>query len=148
MKSNRRASGTPSGASSASTLTPRGFTGHEMVDGMQVIHMNGRIYDPQLGRFLQPDPVIQEPTNAQSWNAYTYVFNNPLAYTDPGGMMSERAWNNVWRGLGLVISITATAVASPCPAEGPCPSWWLQCPVHLAPLSSSFGVGAQLAGRL
>lgn len=42
---------------------------------MQVIHMNGRIYDPQLGRFLQPDPVIQEPTNAQSWNAYTYVFN-------------------------------------------------------------------------
>ena len=65
--------------------TTRGFTGHESVDGMQVIHMNGRIYDPQLGRFLQPDPVIQEPTNAQSWNAYTYVFNNPLAYNRSDG---------------------------------------------------------------
>ena len=74
--------------------------------------MNGRIYDPQLGRFLQPDPVIQEPTNAQSWNAYTYVFNNPLAYTDPSGMMSERAWNNVWRGLGLVISIISMGATS------------------------------------
>ena len=103
----RRAYGNPSGAGSASTLTPRGFTGHEMVDGMQVIHMNGRIYDPQLGRFLQPDPVIQEPTNAQSWNAYTYVFNNPLTYTDPTGMMSERAWNNVWRVAALVISIVS-----------------------------------------
>jgi RHS repeat-associated protein len=82
------------------------------VDGAQVIHMNGRIYDPQLGRFLQPDPVIQEPTNAQSWNAYTYVFNNPLAYTDPTGMMSERAWNNVWRGLGLVISIISMGATS------------------------------------
>ena len=60
----RRAYGNPTGAGAASTLTPRGFTGHEMVDGMQVIHMNGRIYDPQLGRFLQPDPVIKEPTNA------------------------------------------------------------------------------------
>ena len=108
----RRAYGNPSGAGAASALTPRGFTGHEYVDGMQVIHMTGRIYDPQLGRFLQPDPVIQEPTNAQSWNAYTYVFNNPLAYTDPTGMMSERAWNNVWRGLGLVISIISMGATS------------------------------------
>ncbi|WP_448245172.1 FG-GAP-like repeat-containing protein [Pseudoxanthomonas mexicana] len=95
----RRAYGSPSGTGSASTLTPRGFTGHEYVDGTQVIHMNGRIYDQQLGRFLQPDPVIQEPMNAQSWNAYTYVFNNPLAYTDPSGNMSLR------QALGLVIAI-------------------------------------------
>ncbi|WP_242113414.1 RHS repeat-associated core domain-containing protein, partial [Luteimonas aquatica] len=62
------------------TLTTRGFTGHEMVDGagLNIIHMNGRIYDHYVGRFLQPDPVIQEPDNPQSWNAYTYVFNNPL----------------------------------------------------------------------
>ena len=70
--------------------TPRGFTGHEHVDGFDVIHMNGRIYDPTLGRFLQPDPVVQAPMGAQGWNAYTYVFNNPLAYTDPSGMISLR----------------------------------------------------------
>ncbi len=95
----RRAYGNPSSTGGASSYTPRGFTGHEYVDGTQVIHMNGRIYDQQLGRFLQPDPVIQEPTNAQSWNAYTYVFNNPLAYTDPTGNMSLR------QALGLVIAI-------------------------------------------
>ncbi|QND81034.1 VCBS repeat-containing protein [Pseudoxanthomonas mexicana] len=101
----RRAYGNPSGTGSASTLTPRGFTGHEYVDGTQVIHMNGRIYDQQLGRFLQPDPVIQEPTNAQSWNAYTYVFNNPLAYTDPSGNITAR------QVLGIVIAVVGTIFA-------------------------------------
>jgi RHS repeat-associated protein len=53
-----------------------------------LIHMNGRIYDPLLGRMLQADPFIQFPTNAQSYNRYSYVLNNPLAYTDPSGYFS------------------------------------------------------------
>jgi RHS repeat-associated protein len=74
--------------------TTRGYTGHEMLDGLDVIHMNGRIYDPTLGRFLQADPVIQAPGNPQNWNAYSYVFNNPYSYTDPTGMLGkkERQW--------------------------------------------------------
>ncbi|MEO9943780.1 RHS repeat-associated core domain-containing protein [Paraglaciecola sp.] len=47
--------------------------------------MNGRIYDPTLGRFLQADPLIQAPKNSQSYNRYSYVFNNPMSYTDPSG---------------------------------------------------------------
>jgi hypothetical protein len=47
--------------------------------------MNGRIYDPQLGRMLQADPFIQAPGNTQSYNRYSYVMNNPLGYTDPSG---------------------------------------------------------------
>jgi hypothetical protein len=47
--------------------------------------MNGRIYDPTLGRFLQADPFIQAPDNSQSYNRYSYVFNNPLKFTDPSG---------------------------------------------------------------
>ena len=78
--------------------TTRGFTGHEMVDGLDVIHMSGRIYDPTLGRFLQADPVIQDISNPQSWNAYTYVFNNPYRYTDPTGMVSE----NIGKFLNVV----------------------------------------------
>ena len=66
-------------------ITTRGFTGHEMVDEVGIIHMNGRIYDPKLGRFLQADPFVQEPFNTQSLNRYSYVINNPLAYTDPSG---------------------------------------------------------------
>ena len=65
--------------------TPYGFTGHEMLDAVGIIHMNGRIYDPRLGRFMQADPVIQFPDYSQSRNRYSYVLNNPLAYTDPTG---------------------------------------------------------------
>lgn len=47
--------------------------------------MNGRVYDPTLGRFLSVDPVFQFPTNTQSLNPYSYVMNNPLSLTDPSG---------------------------------------------------------------
>jgi len=47
--------------------------------------MNGRIYDSALGRFLQADPIIQEPNNPQNFNRYSYVLNNPLSLTDPSG---------------------------------------------------------------
>jgi hypothetical protein len=52
------------------------------------VHMQGRIYDPKLGRFLQADSIVQDPLNAQSYNRYTYVFNNPLSLTDPSGYRS------------------------------------------------------------
>jgi RHS repeat-associated protein len=59
-----------------------------MAEAVGVIHMNGRLYDPHFGRFLQADPLVQSPQNLQSWNRYSYAFNNPLAYTDPSGHMS------------------------------------------------------------
>ncbi|WHI48954.1 RHS repeat-associated core domain-containing protein [Microbulbifer sp. VAAF005] len=65
--------------------TNRGYTGHEQLDRTGLIHMNGRIYDPTLGRFLSPDPIVQAPTFSQNWNRYSYVFNNPLSFTDPSG---------------------------------------------------------------
>ncbi len=65
-------------------ITPRGYTGHEMLDNLSLVHMNGRIYDPKLGRFLS-DPIIQAPGNLQNYNRYSYVLNNPLRYTDPSG---------------------------------------------------------------
>jgi RHS repeat-associated protein len=66
-------------------LIPRGFTGHEMMDDLGLIHMNGRIYDPRLARFLSADQVVQAPWNLQSYNRYSYCMNNPLGYTDPTG---------------------------------------------------------------
>jgi RHS repeat-associated protein len=68
-------------------ITTRGFTGHEMVDDMGIIHMNGRIYDPRLARFLQADPFIQAAGNTQSYNRYSYVLNNPLNKIDPSGFL-------------------------------------------------------------
>ncbi len=67
------------------TSTARGFTDHEHLDSVGLIHMNGRVYDPELGRFMSADPFVQAPYNTQSYNRYSYVFNNPLSFTDPSG---------------------------------------------------------------
>ncbi|MEO1627573.1 MAG: RHS repeat-associated core domain-containing protein, partial [Bacteroidota bacterium] len=67
----------------------RGYTGHEEMPEFQLINMNGRMYDPVVGRMLSVDNHIQSPTSTQSYNRYTYAFNNPLSYTDPSG---EIAW--------------------------------------------------------
>ncbi len=63
----------------------RGYTGHEHLQGVGLIHMNGRLYDPKLKRFLAPDNFIQDVSNTQNFNRYSYVLNNPLMYTDPSG---------------------------------------------------------------
>jgi RHS repeat-associated protein len=68
--------------------THDGYTGHEQLDKFGIIHMGGRIYDPNLGRFLQADPYVQDPTNSQSFNRYSYVLNNPMSMTDPSGYFS------------------------------------------------------------
>lgn len=63
----------------------RGFTGHEHLPEFNLINMNGRLYDPVLGRFLSPDNYVQMPDNTQNFNRYSYALNNPLVYTDPDG---------------------------------------------------------------
>jgi RHS repeat-associated protein len=63
----------------------RGYTGHEHLAEFKLINMNGRIYDPLLGRFLSPDPYVQMPEFSQNFNRYSYCLNNPLKYTDPSG---------------------------------------------------------------
>jgi RHS repeat-associated protein len=73
--------------------TRRGYTLHEGLDNTNLIHMNGRIYDPSIGRFLSADPYIQAPFDSQSLNPYSYVFNNPLSWTDPSGFCGATAVN-------------------------------------------------------
>ncbi len=79
--------------------TRRGFTGHEHVDSAGIVHMNGRLYDAALGRMLSPDPIVQEPFNAQNLNRYTYVLNNPLSYTDPSGLSFVKKY---WRQIASI----------------------------------------------
>ena len=67
------------------TLLDRGFTAHEHLQTVGLIHMNGRLYDPALHRFLQPDNFVQDPFNTQNFNRYGYCLNNPLVYVDQNG---------------------------------------------------------------
>lgn len=63
----------------------RGYCGHEHIPGTGLINMNARLYDPLIGRFLSPDPYVQEAWNSQNYNRYSYCLNNPLKYYDPSG---------------------------------------------------------------
>ncbi|MDY3488842.1 polymorphic toxin type 23 domain-containing protein [Riemerella anatipestifer] len=70
---------------SSNLITDRGYTSHEHLAEVGLIHMNGRLYDPLLRRFLNADENIQDGFNTQNYNKYGYVLNNPLMYNDPSG---------------------------------------------------------------
>src|ERR1700722_20086376 len=68
------------------SISRQGFTFQTALgQSMGLNHMNGRVQDAILGRFLSPDPHVPDPTNAQSYNRYSYVLNNPLTRIDPTG---------------------------------------------------------------
>jgi RHS repeat-associated protein len=73
----------PSG--SLTSQTTRGFTGQEELTDAGLVHLNGRVYDPLVGRMMSADPFVPDPMNGQAWNRYSYVINNPLALTDTNG---------------------------------------------------------------
>jgi len=81
----RSASGADDPAGSITSQSPRGFTGEEQLDTVGLVHLNGRVYDPLVGRMISADPTVPDPLNAQAWNRYSYVGNDPLAFTDPSG---------------------------------------------------------------
>lgn len=98
----------------------RGYTGHEQLDDSGLIHMNGRIYDPELGRFLSPDPYVQMPEFSQNFNRYSYVLNNPLNTTDPSGFSwLSKAFGKVgnwikenWRTIVVIVVVVVVTIIS------------------------------------
>lgn len=78
-------SSTPPDWGAIADTTRRGFTFHEMLDNINFVHMNGRVYDPGVGKFLSVDPIIGDLTDSQFVNPFAYVGNRPLRSTDPTG---------------------------------------------------------------
>ncbi|WP_211215067.1 FG-GAP-like repeat-containing protein [Algicola sagamiensis] len=91
----------------------RGFTGHEEINRTGIIHMNGRIYDMDVGRFMQADPFIQYPSDTQGYNRYAYVQNNPLKFTDPSGFFIKTIVKKVKKYWRQIVSIAALPVFGP-----------------------------------
>lgn len=67
------------------TTDNKGYTGHEMLDQLDLVHMNGRVFDPLTARFVSADSHVTDAFDGQNYNRYSYVLNNPLYYTDPTG---------------------------------------------------------------
>jgi len=102
--------------------TSRAYTGHEQIkeiDGL--IHMNARVYDSEIGRFLSADTVIQNPYDSQAYNRYSYVRNNPMVFTDPTGhSWLSKAWKKAkhWvkkhaRAIGAIVAAAVVTVVAP-----------------------------------
>ena len=81
---------TPGDLNTIASLSRQGYTFQTWLgQSMGLNHMNGRVEDAILGRFLSPDPHIPDPSNAQSYNRYAYASNNPLTRVDPSGFLDD-----------------------------------------------------------
>jgi RHS repeat-associated protein len=75
--------------------TDRGYTGHEHLDELGLVHMNGRIFDPLIARFMQADLLIQEPTNLQNFDRYCHIKAcSGTNHATTGAHMSTKAIQN------------------------------------------------------
>ncbi len=84
-----------------------GFTGHEMIPEAGLVHMNGRVYDPLLGKFLSADPRVQFEKDVRSYNRYSYVSNNPLRYTDPTGYDMTRFGQWLRKNIVTIVNVVS-----------------------------------------
>jgi RHS repeat-associated protein len=76
------------------TRTDRRFTGQIEDATIGLYFYNARYYDPALGRFVQADTIVPNPSDPQSLNRYSYCFGNPVKYTDPSGHAVEMDRNS------------------------------------------------------
>jgi RHS repeat-associated protein len=61
------------------------YNGQELDGESGFYYYNARHYDPQIGRFISADTVVDGATTSAGWNRYMYVHGNPVMYKDPSG---------------------------------------------------------------
>jgi RHS repeat-associated protein len=97
-----------------------GYTGQEELADSALVHLNARVYDPEIGKFTAGDPLPGAPAGKGDWNRYAYVGNNPLNRTDPTGEItlcttSSNPFYEVGRNeitIGAVQTTTCTEISN------------------------------------
>jgi len=95
--SRRNLNGTAATSPIVESLDNKGYTGQEELDQIALVHLNGRVYDSMVGRFLSGDSYVVDPTEGQDYNRYSYVSNNPANSTDPSGFAERRSCPPGWQ---------------------------------------------------
>lgn len=95
----------------ASFKVSRQFTGQIKDDETGLYYYNARYYDPLLGRFIQPDTIIAEIGNPQSYNRNSYCLNDPLTYTDPTAHIFSEWWSSTKEGAEIIWNPVSSAAA-------------------------------------
>jgi RHS repeat-associated protein len=72
-----------------STAQPMQYTGEQRDSESGLVYLRARLYDPQVGRFLQADPLRKSGPGVSGWNRYSYVGNNPVTFSDPSGLKAQ-----------------------------------------------------------
>lgn len=90
------------------------FTGKEL-DSTGLYFYGARYYDPEIGRFITSDTIVQAPYDPQSLNRYAYARNNPINLIDPTGNWSwKKFWNSFAGGVvGAIVAIVAAPFIGP-----------------------------------
>jgi RHS repeat-associated protein len=108
-------------------LADRGFTGHMENRTVGLTYMNARFYLSSLGRFASADSIVPDLDNPQSFNKYSYTYNNFINYTDPTGHFTceDMPWEcsgENWADDGTTLSANDTLASfcaqSICEGEG------------------------------
>ena len=82
------------------------FTGREWLKDLRIYDLRNRQYQPELGRFLQPDP---KEFGAGDYNLYRYCHNDPINKSDPTGLDTLIIWNLALEGSRNVFGHLALA---------------------------------------
>ncbi|MEU6493465.1 RHS repeat-associated core domain-containing protein [Streptomyces sp. NPDC046984] len=90
-----------------SWIGQQGYIGGTQDDNTGLTNLGAREYDPTIGHFLSPDPVLN-PGDPQSWNAYDYANDTPVTTSDPSGLCPADLC-----GIGYPIGGTGTSPSNP-----------------------------------
>lgn len=91
-------------------FTERGFTAHEHLDNVRLIHMNGRLQDPLLGLMVSPDPLLGDLAEPGTLNRYAYVAGNGVSAADPSGFFLRRLVKNIGRAIRSIGSFVRRVI--------------------------------------
>jgi RHS repeat-associated protein len=129
----------PTAATGLPVWLYRGYTGHEQLDNFGLINMNGRLYDPALGRMLSVDNYVVGSSETQAFNRYTYAFNNPLVYNDPDG--------NCPICIGFMVGIFAGSIQNMIQGNVPDNMWEFLKPGVIGAATAALGPVFGVAGK-